>query len=82
MFMVDIAVAGAVQADPTKAWRALAILVLLGCMMFAAVADQPMPAKGLDPPDRGGPFILGVSALGGPDCLGGCIPSAPARPEK
>lgn len=80
--MVDIAAAGAVQVDLTKAWRTLAILVLLGYLMFAAVADQPMPAKGLDPPDRGSPFILGISALGGPDCLGGCIPSAPAPPEE
>ena len=68
--------------DPVKVRRALAILAWLGYVSFAAVADQPMPAKGIDPPGQGRPFTIGVSAIGGPDCVGGCLPSAPAWPEE
>ncbi len=68
--------------DPAKPWRALAFLLLLGYVSFASVAGQPLPPKGHEPPDQGRPFTLGLSALGGPDCLGGRTLSAPARPEE
>jgi hypothetical protein len=50
---------------PRAAWRALAILMLLGMLSFAAVSDQHRSCA---------PFAIGVSAIGGCDCIGGCNP--------
>jgi hypothetical protein len=52
----------------------LAILAFLGLLSFAAL--MPLPREAPDPPDdQGRPFIFGVSAFGGPDCFGGCLPN-------
>jgi hypothetical protein len=63
--------------DLAKVRRAVATLILLGFMSLAAVADHPLAESGGNPPDQGGPLILGVSLLGGSDCLTACIPSSP-----
>jgi hypothetical protein len=60
-------------SESAKARRALVCVFLFLGVTFAAIADHPMPPKGHDPPDRGGPFIWGVSRWGGTDCWGlGC----------
>jgi hypothetical protein len=65
--MVDIPGDG-VSADrervkASKAWRTLAILLLLGILSFVATSDQPKERR------ECGPFILGRSLLGGCDWL-------------
>ena len=65
--MVDIP-ADDVPADRervkvAKAWRSLAVLLLLGILSFAAVSDQS------DERRECGPFTLGVSPLGACDWL-------------
>jgi len=81
--MVDItadeAELGRGRVQRTAAWRALAILLLLGARL--AASDQLiLPRETPDPPDdQGRPFTIGVSALGGPDCLGGCVPNPSDR---
>jgi hypothetical protein len=82
--MVDIA--GAVDPvrwpwllDLAKVERVLAVLALLGLISLTAVGDRPLSQTEFDPPNQGRPFILGVSVLGGPDCLGACIPSLPTK---
>jgi len=60
----------------TAAWRTLAVLLLLGVLSFAAADQLMLPRETPDPPDDPGrPFTFGVSAFGGPDCLGGCLPN-------
>lgn len=57
-------------------WRTLAVLLFLGVLSFAAADQLMLPRETLDPPDdQGRPFTSGVSALAGPDCLGGCLPN-------
>jgi hypothetical protein len=82
--MVDITVdeagPGHRKVHRTGAWRLLAILLLLGSLSFAASDQLVLPRDASDPPNQQGrPFTLGVSALGGPDCLGGCLPSPDDR---
>jgi hypothetical protein len=67
--MVDIPVDGlptdrARRISPTKAWRALALLLFLGNLSFAAVSDQAR-----DETTRCGPFTLDQSRLDGCDWL-------------
>lgn len=75
--MVDIAADRPVKwpwlDDRAKVWRALAILAL-GCLSFAAVADQPVWSQ-----DDGHPAMWDVSLWDGPDCFDGCIPNAPTK---
>ena len=66
-------VVGAVPVYVVSARRVLALLLCLGVISFAT-SDQLIMARGDLPDAQGGPFILGVSAWGGPDCLGGCLP--------
>jgi hypothetical protein len=63
--MVDIPADGvsAERAKLTKAWRTLAVLLLLGILSFVSTSDQP------DERRECGPFILGQSSLGGCDWL-------------
>jgi hypothetical protein len=60
--MVDVA-AGCVARAPTKAWMTMAVLLLLGMVSFAAVADQANQRRDC------GPIEFGRSALGGCDWL-------------
>jgi hypothetical protein len=58
---------------PARARRMLAVMLLAGVVSFALIADHRMPQLEPEhPTEQGNPFTIGVSAIGGPDCLGGC----------
>jgi hypothetical protein len=68
------------EVHRTAAWRALAILLVVGIFSFVAFDQLMLQLKTPDPPDeQGRPFIVGVSAIGGPDCIGGCLPNPADR---
>jgi hypothetical protein len=66
------------EVHRTAAWRALAILLLVGIFSFVAFDQLMLQLKTPDPPDeQGRPFIVGVSAIGGPDASAAASPIPP-----